>query len=546
MTGSLALLWLCLVWGVGSHLVSEAYDGRGPGFLVRVLSARRDFVPVDHYLGRVRLLALGGAFVLVGGVALVAALLRDARQGSPLARRVVLPASATSLAGIRVGTCAVSLLSVLVEAPASTAGLPGFSVLPPGMGSMGIVRNLPGMNALLSSGSALMALKLVCVAALVAALLGAWTRLALPLAFVTAVLLGGVLRMYTHFFHTGLLCVYLLGVLAFSPCADAWSVDARRRRRAGLPVAEPEAASLRYGFPRFACWAVIGLTYFAAATSKVRHGGIGWWDGVNLKAKILGDALQVGSFDFPFLPLIGATPVFVFSLMGIATLLVEGGMILVPFSAWARRLLPLGVMGLHLGIFLAQEILFLDLILIQLVFFDHRRWLTPLASWAERRFSAWLGAGPAAPVADTSRPGVMTAFALVPLVYVCTIALDTELYPLTTWSMYSDRTTSSVVDYVLVSGRDASGRTLPVRLEDTFRVFRLSRDFDVIPLAFKPEARGDLERTLDVYARAYNRDKPAEQRLMSVHFEKRSVDFATQPIHTAAGAVVDRFVYEPR
>jgi hypothetical protein len=542
VTAAVALAWLGLVWGVGTHLVSEAYDGRGPGFLVRVFSARRDYVPVDHYLGRVRLLALGGAVAWLASVLAVKALWADARAGSPLARRVVLPASAASLAGIRIGACAVTLLAVLLEDAASTVTLPGFSVMPPGVGSMGLLRHLPGVSSLLTSAAPLHALKALCVLALVSGLLGLGTRWALSVALVCAVLLGGVLRMYTHFFHTGLLCVYLLAVLAFSPCSDAWSLAAWRRRRAGLPVAPPEEASLRYGFPRFACWAVIGLTYFAAGLSKLRHGGLGWWDGVNLKAKILGDALQVGSFDFPFLPVLGATPVAVFSLMGLATLAVELGMVLVPFSALCRRFLPLGVMSLHLGIFLAQEILFVDLILIQLIFFDFRRWAAPLGRWLEERAAAL---GPPARL-DISQPGAMAAFALVPLVYVGTISLDTELYPITTWSMYSDRTTSPVVDYTLVEGRDASGRAVPVRLEQQFRVFRLSRDFDVIPLAFKPESRPALERTLDAFARAYNAERSDGERLVAVHFEKRRVDFTRRAITEGAGEVVERFAYEPR
>src|SRR6187431_3479334 len=126
-----SLLWLVLVWSLGSHLVSEADAGRGPAFLVKALSTRRHLVA--HYQGRVPLLALGSAFAIILG----AVLLRDARQGSRLARRIVVPASATSLAGIRIGTCAVTLISMLLEDPASTAKLPGFSSLPFGLGSMG-------------------------------------------------------------------------------------------------------------------------------------------------------------------------------------------------------------------------------------------------------------------------------------------------------------------------------------------------------------------------------------------------------------------------
>jgi len=537
-----SLLWLVLVWSLGSHLVSEADAGRGPAFLVKALSTRRHLVA--HYQGRVPLLALGSAFAIILG----AVLLRDARQGSRLARRIVVPASATSLAGIRIGTCAVTLISMLLEDPASTAKLPGFSSLPFGLGSMGIVQKLPGMASLLHSAPLLHALKALTVLALTAGMLGLCVRITLPVALLSALLLGGVVRMYTHFFHTGLLPLYVLAVLAVAPCADAWSADAWRLRRAGRPVVPPEEPSLRYGFPRFACWCVLGLTYFAAGSSKLRHGGLGWWDGVNLKAKVLGDALQVGSFDFPFLPLLDKVPLVIFSVMGIVTLIVELGMVLVPFSRLARRIFPLGVMGLHLGILFTQEILFLDLILIQGILFDFRRVALPLYRWVAARLPGVFDTTAAPTQLERAKPesSAMAAFALVPIVYLGTIALGLELYPISTWPMYSDRTTSTVVDYVLLHGEDASGRTVRTRLEDSFGAFAFSRDFDIIPYAFQPALRGDLEKTLEVFAAVYNTDKPANDRLVAVHFEHHKLDFARQPIAERAGEVVERFVYRPR
>jgi hypothetical protein len=354
--------------------------------------------------------------------------------------------------------------------------------------------------------------------------------------------------MYTHYFHTGLLPLYVLAVLAFAPCADAWSLDSWRARRAGRPVLPPEEPSLRYGFPRFAVWCVLGFSYFAAGTSKLRHGGLGWWDGVNLKAKVLGDALQVGSFDFPFLPVIDKVPLAVFSLMGIGTLIVELGMVLVPFSALARRIFPLGVMSLHLGILFAQEILFLDLILIQGIFYDYRRVALPVYRWLAARLPGLLGESAAPPVfAKPPREGLGTsAFALYPIVYLAIIVLGAELYPISTWPMYSDRTKSTVVEYVLLHGEDASGRTVPVRLEEAIGVFAFSRDFDIVPYAFRPDVRGDLEKTLDVFAGSYNAHKSATERLVAVHFERRQLDFARQPIAERAGELVERFVYRPR
>jgi hypothetical protein len=139
-----------------------------------------------------------------------------------------------------------------------------------------------------------------------------------------------------------------------------------------------------------------------------------------------------------------------------------------------------------------------------------------------------------------------SAFALYPIVYLAIIVLGAELYPISTWPMYSDRTKSTVVEYVLLHGEDASGRTVPVRLEDAIGVFAFSRDFDIVPYAFRPGVRGDLEKTLDVFAGAYNADKSAAERLVAVHFERRQLDFTRQAIDEGAGELVERFVYRPR
>jgi predicted DCC family thiol-disulfide oxidoreductase YuxK len=80
-------------------------------------------------------------------------------------------------------------------------------------------------------------------------------------------------------------------------------------------------------------------------------------------------------------------PDFVFAALGLMTLVLEVGFAAVLFSRIARHIMPIGMALAHLGIFLFQKILFLDLIVLQIVFFDLTRarravgrWLT--AKWA--------------------------------------------------------------------------------------------------------------------------------------------------------------------
>jgi hypothetical protein len=550
---AVALVWAILTMAVLPWLVSEAYAGRGIDVLNRILASRMAENPLGHYLTKIYVLAVAGvAVILAAGFGLPAAA-RDAARGSPVARRFVLPASAASLAGIRIGTVAVALIMLLLEDPASVALLPRWSEVSWGMGIMNIARRFPGVEALLASAGALLALKALTVTALLLALVGLWTRAALVLSVVGTLALGAVLRMYTHFFHTGLLPIYLLAILSLCRCADAWSVDCLLRRRAGKPVPAPERPTMDYGWARFVCWSMIALAYFAAGTSKLRHGGLFWWDGVNLKTKLLTDVLQVNSIELFWTSEIGRLPTGLFSLLGLGTLVIEVGFIAVLFSRRARLLFPLGAAGLHIGVFLMQEILFLDLILIQIVFFDVRRLAVPLERWARSRWPA-LGAGePTAPLAasEPAPPADAPATAsirpmmlsLIPLACLGVTALALESYPLTTWGMYSDRTRSTRVEYILFHGVDEAGRKVPVRFEDAFGVLRFNRCYDIVPRAFQPGREQILRDLLDAFAQIRDRGRLPGDRLAAFQFDLRAWDYDKAPRDSQRGAVVASFVH---
>jgi hypothetical protein len=553
VTIAFAVVWIVFCLGVLPGLVGDAYAGRGIGFLNQFFASRQTN-SLDHYLLRIRVLAgIGAVGILAAGFGFIAAV-RDAAAGSPVTRRLVLPATPTSLAGIRIAVVGVALLIALLEDPASTALLPRSADAPYGLGLIKFVRRLPGVESLLSSAGALTALKLFTVVALVAALVGFRTRLALIGAVAGGLVLGAVLRMYTHFFHTGLLPLYLLVVLCFCRCGDAWSIDALLRRRAGRPVPPPEVATMDYGWGRFVCWSVVALTYFAAGTSKLRHGGLLWWDGVNLKSKLLADVLQVNSIELPWAPSIGHLPTSVFSLLGLGTLIIEVGYPAVLFSRTARWMFPLAAAGLHAGVFLMQEILFLDLMLIQILFFDVRGPAARLELWARSRFPALGRAAPPAPpehgepVASdgagsrTSLGSLSLGF--IPLAYLGTIALAMEAYPVTTWSMYSDRTESTRVQYILFHAVDGAGRKIPVRFEDAFGVLHFNRSYDIVPRAFyRDEGQKPLREMLDVFAKIRDRDRPSSDRIAAFQFDLRAWDYERDPGDPDHGVTVSTFVH---
>ena len=125
------------------------------------------------------------------------------------------------------------------------------------------------------------------------------------------------------------------------------------------------------------------LPYVAAGCSKLRNGGINWWNGTTMRRALLTDTLNPMQFGWTFSLDLAYLPDWVFTVLGLTAVFGEALYGLVLIYPWARLVFPI-VMGLmHLGIIFLQNILFMDLILLQLIFFDFTavrkrigRWLT--------------------------------------------------------------------------------------------------------------------------------------------------------------------------
>jgi hypothetical protein len=133
------------------------------------------------------------------------------------------------------------------------------------------VPDVPSLEALQVGWKALLAVGCV----------GLFARPAVALAFIVGLYL---LTLQNSFVaplkHEDLAAVFGLGVLAASPCADAFSVD---RLLFGRPtrIGAYRKAGLYGWAPRLLC-AYVALVFFAAGVSKLRHGGIGWITSTNL------------------------------------------------------------------------------------------------------------------------------------------------------------------------------------------------------------------------------------------------------------------------
>src|SRR5688572_18510992 len=301
------------------------------------------------------------------------AALSSVSSASAFRERFVGNATPGALGAVRIIVCSTALIVTLWEQLPSAALIP--TSLRGRMGLLELFYELPiGFRGFVSSATCLHALKWGTIAALFLGAVGLATRWTVPLAAFGCFVAGGIIRQYAWFFHTGLIPLYLLVTLSFTPCGDGWSIDAWRRRKRGK-APDPDLATPTYGWARYACWVVLATPYVLAGLSKLRAGPPIWWSTLNFKKILFGSNLKPMHFDFDGGLAILAWPDWVWWLLGFTAVATELGYGVVLFSRRARRVIPIGMALLHIGILFFQNILFFDLILLQLIFLDFDRLL---------------------------------------------------------------------------------------------------------------------------------------------------------------------------
>lgn len=283
-------------------------------------------------------------------------------------KRYVGEATAESLGAIRILACGFLLASALWEDLVSTTLLPGEMRVP--MGMLDFFYYIPGFESFIESEVALQTFKWLTVLLLFLGMIGWQTRFVVPVGAFCYFLLGGIIRHYEHFGHSAMVPLYLLTVLALTPCGDGLSVDRLWKVAQGKAVTAADQPSPVYGWSRYACWVVIALAYLAAGLSKLSNGGLFWCNATNMRKIVFQDALNPAWWDWSGGLYLLRAPDIVFIMLGISGFLGELGYVSVLFSRVARRIFPIAMMMVHTGIFFLQSIAFFDLILLQLIFFD--------------------------------------------------------------------------------------------------------------------------------------------------------------------------------
>lgn len=362
--------WLMFSLVVLPYLVQGIYERRFLGILHEAISPERH--DLAYYLEPLR------RYTLLGfGFVLTAWGLGRLLAWPGFYRRFVAGGRPESLGAIRMLTAGILLVSALWEELPTSADLPRGMVKARGL--ITLLYALPGFDAFVTSAAALAVFQTSVVVLLLLASLGWKTRWTVPAAAVGYLVLGAMIRQYSWFYHTGLVPCLVLLVLSFTPCGDRWSLDhvlRSLRGRAPVPLRRPEV----YTWGRYLCWCTLALPYVAAGLSKLRVGGLDWFSGESFRYWLYRDTMSPMEFDFEVsLWLAGAgAPDAVFTLLAIAGAGGEVGYALVLFSRYARFLFPLAMGTMHVGILLLQNVLFFDLILMQLIFVPWGRLLEAL------------------------------------------------------------------------------------------------------------------------------------------------------------------------
>lgn len=448
--GRALLVALVLWWVVGLFVLIPAVERGDLTRLVELTGQPPELVArfVGNLVARIGLaLALVSVFVVAG----------PKRLGLPSSRhelfvRFVGPARPEVLGFLRFSTAAILFVSVAWEDVAGTAELP--ASMRDSHGLFALVAAIPGFDSFTSDASALAAFRVITLGVLGAAALGAFSRVTVPLGALLYFVVASLMRQPTWPYHTGLVPLYAMTVLAFFPTGDGLSFDAwragRRHDRADRashegahePTDAGTDASSRalYGWGRFAWVATLALPYTEAGLSKLCNGGLLWWEPVNMRSVLYLDSLNPMEFDFDLGLVAAPLPDVFFAVLGLSAVIGEVVMVFVLFSRRVRLVAPAVMITMHLGILLLQNILFFDLIFMlaatyAMAFFDRDG-----GPWDLRRRTVLEPS-----IATSTPPPRVLPIALGVALVAWTFAI--ELWPFTAMQMYSHKRDTGVVEY---------------------------------------------------------------------------------------------------
>ena len=212
---------------------------------------------------------------------------------------------------------------------------------------------------------------------------GAWFVVTGPVFAVTMLALCTYRSSWGQLLHFENLFVMHLLVIGVAASADAWSIDARRRRDRSASIRGPHD----YSSPlRLVCIVVV-VTYVIAGIAKLRYGGLDW---------IVGDALRNHvAYSAARLDLLGGTPsplaevavrqAWIFPPLAAGAVAIELAAPVALFGGWCRNIWVGAAWLMHVGIAALMLVAFpYPLFLVAFAPFFPLERLVP-ATWFARR-----------------------------------------------------------------------------------------------------------------------------------------------------------------
>ncbi len=247
------------------------------------------------------------------------------------------PADPRRVAAIRIGLCAVLAARLTRTVYVHLADLPDASFRP--LSFMKFFSSQPPRGVVI-------ALQVVGVSAALLAMVGARTRITLPLAWACGVFLGGIATSIGKVVHNDVLLLLAMVPLLVAPSADAWSIDARGR--------EPPPPAAAYGLAVRAAMVVVAFAYFFAGYWKLVVSGFAWVTSSNMRWVLYAssDAQPVPNG----LALFIADRAWLAHWVAALTLLVEIAFPIVLFVRRARVPFALATVALHAGIWATMRL----------------------------------------------------------------------------------------------------------------------------------------------------------------------------------------------
>jgi hypothetical protein len=299
------------------------------------------------------------------------------------------PTDAAALGMIRAVICGFVLTEILLTDFVDLGRLPATVMRPTGAMQ---VFSWRFYDALLTPGG-MLTLKCLLAVSLVAATAGFLTGAATKSAALLFLFYEGLVRSFGYFNHDEMPVVYMLIVLAFTPCGDAFSVDSSFRRT------RTRVGDIVYGYPILLLRVLLAWSYFSSALIKLRVAGLGYFNADNLPSLAIMHSLDNLHDTHHRLAFWLPRARGVMTLVVVIVVLWELAFPLAIFSKAARRVILSAGVLFHLGTLFFMNVFFPYHLAAYAVFIDWPRVVSRLASsrFFQKASSSWKPARSKAP-----------------------------------------------------------------------------------------------------------------------------------------------------